>query len=243
MKNKKLKAILSITGYFLVIIAICVSACFVFHSLYYELIYVSGISMSPTLNGAENEQAGVIVDFGIMDTHESALKNVKRFSIVSTYYPDDVDYDLSGKLKTGAKQKIKRIIALPGETFKIENSKLYVNNEYIPYTFNINPKVEEGYTGKDTNGEITLADNQYWVLGDNRANSRDSGALNLAVNKDNLIGVLVAIEGKAELTLKNYICQNCGKTQKGGSLCGNCGGTLSPNYDLKNKQYSWPKYY
>ena len=85
MKNKKLKAILSITGYFLLVLAICFSGALVFHSVYYELIYVSGISMSPTLNGSEDEKSGTVVDFGIVDSHKSAINHIKRFSIVSTY--------------------------------------------------------------------------------------------------------------------------------------------------------------
>ena len=245
MKNKKLKAILSIVGYFLLVIAICVSAGLIFHSQYYDLIYVSGISMAPTLNGDEYEKAGSVVDFGIMDSHKSALKHIKRFSIVSTYYPDDVDYDLAtGKLKSTAKQKIKRIIAMPGESFKIEDSKLYVNGEYIPYTFKIN--TGSNINTKDINREDTpLGEDEYWVLGDNRANSRDSGALNLAVKKENLIGVLIAIEGTAQLKIKNYRCNQCGKTyDKQPSLCGNCyGGDFTAQYDLTNKKYSWPKYF
>ena len=247
MKNKKFKAILSVIGYFLLVMAVCISAGFIFHAQYYDSIYVSGISMSPTLNGAENEKAGSVVDFGIMDSHNSALKHIKRFSIVSTYYPDEIDYDLTtGKLRATAKQKIKRIIALPGESFKIENSKLYVNGEYIPYTFNINPKIENGYTGKDINREDQpLGEDEYWVLGDNRSNSRDSGALNLAIKKENLVGVLVAIEGTAQLKVKNYRCDFCGKTySKQPSLCGKCsGGSFSVQYDLINKKYTWPKYF
>ena len=87
MKNKKFKAILSVIGYFLLVIAVCVSAGFIFHAQYYDSIYVSGISMSPTLNGAENEKAGSVVDFGIMDSHNSALKHIKRFSIVIPVLP------------------------------------------------------------------------------------------------------------------------------------------------------------
>ena len=247
MKNKKTKSILSVTGYFLLVIAICFSASLVFHNLYYEQIYVSGNSMSPTLNGSENEKAGSIVDFGIMDTHKSALKNIKRFSIVSTYYPDEIDYNPeTGRLRPGAKQKIKRVVALPGETFKIEQGKLYILEDgdfkYIPYTFKTSPSIEEEYDGKDI-ASLKLADNEYWVLGDNRGNSRDSGAINMAVTKDNLIGVLVAIEGKAKLKVSNYICYNCGKKYKGSGECSNCGATLQAEYDLVNKQYHWPKYF
>lgn len=247
MKNKKLKSVLSITGYFLLVIAICFSASLIFHNFYYEQIYVSGNSMSPTLNGADDEQAGSVVDFGIMDTHKTALKNIKRFSIVSTYYPDEIDYNPeTGKLRPGAKQKIKRVIALPGEAFKIEQGKLYVfrngDFEYIPYTFKTNPSVEDAYEGKDV-AWIKLADNEYWVLGDNRENSRDSGAISKAITKDNLIGVLVAIEGKAKLKVSNYICYNCGKKYKNSGTCSNCGADLQAEYGLVNKQYHRVKFF
>lgn len=247
MKNKKLKSVLSITGYFLLVTAICFSASLIFHNFYYEQIYVSGNSMSPTLNGAEDEQAGSVVDFGIMDTHKSALKNIKRFSIVSTYYPDEIDYDLiTGKLKPGAKQKIKRVIALPGEAFKIEKGKLYVFKEggfeYIPYTFKTNPAVEKEFDGKDIPW-LRLADDEYWVLGDNRENSRDCGVINKPITKDNLFGVLVAVEGKAKLKVHNYICYNCGIKYKKSGECSKCGAELQAEYDLVNKQYHLPKYF
>ena len=245
MKNKKLKAILSITGYFLLVVAICFSAALVFHSTYYDLIYVSGISMSPTLNGSDDEKAGSVVDFGIIDPHKAAIKNIKRFSIVSTYYSDD--YITPGHLIPNSKQKIKRVIAMPGETFKIENSKLYVLKdeefEYIPYTFSINPVLEDGYSGKDVISK-TLGEDEYWVLGDNRSNSRDCGTINEPIKKEYLIGVLVAIEGKAELKVKKMVCSQCGRTFKEGTrICQHCYGSLSPEYELVHKKYQLPKYY
>ena len=239
MKNKKLKAILSITGYFLLVIALCVSANIVFHNMYYELVYVSGASMAPTLNGNDNEKDGTVVDFGIADYHQSAIDMIKRFSIVSTYFYNDY---VSNELKPNTKIKIKRVIALPGETFKIENNLLYILNkenefEYVPYTFDINPSTNKDVASK------TLGDNEYWVLGDNRANSNDCGTLNKPILKDYILGVLVAIEGQAQLKIKGYICNNCGKTVKSGSLCPTCYGDLSPEYELINKQYHWPKYF
>ena len=248
MKNKKLKSVLSLTGYLLLVIALCVSASIVFHNVYYELIYVSGGSMSPTLNNhisEDNENTdkdGTLVDFGIVDTHKTAINNVKRFSIVSTYYYDD--YDASGVLKSNAKKKIKRIIAMPNETFKIEKGLLYIkeDNEYnlVSYTFKTSSNDPE-YTGKDI--ETTLGENEYWVLGDHRDKSRDSGTLLKPIKKEYILGVLVAIEGQARLKVKRFICESCGKAYKGGNVCTNCGGDLYPEYDLVNKQYHWPKYF
>ena len=255
MKNKKIKNILSITGYLLLAIAICVSATIVFHNTYYESVYVSGSSMSPTLTGSvivtssqgiEVEQEGSIVDYGIVDTHKTAKDNVKRFSIVSTYFPDD--YSKEGVLIGKPNQKIKRIIALPNETFKIVESKLYVKKgeefEYIPYSFEIEPKVEAGDICKDVD-EMTLGENEYWVLGDHRDKSHDCGSSDMkrAIKKEYLVGVLVAIEGQAKLKLKSCTCEKCDKTFSTGITCPNCGEKLAREFDLINKKSHWPKYY
>ena len=261
MKNKKLKAILSITGYFLLVIALCVSASIVFHNTYYESVYVSGSSMYPTLKGSNTvtssygvdiEEDGSTADFGIVDSHKTAISNIKRFSIVSTYFP--TDYNENGELVGKPNQKIKRVVALPGETFKIENSKLYIKHgeefEYIPYTFTIEPSVDSADTSKDID-EKTLLDDEYWLLGDHRSNSRDCNSLlketgefhKATVKKNYLIGVLVAIEGRATIKLTSCYCDKCDKTFDQGVICPNCSNKLTRNFELKNKQYHWPKYY
>ena len=261
MKNKKLKSILSIAGYFLLVIALCVSASIVFHNTYYDSVYVSGGSMSPTLKGSamvassygiDIEEDGSTVDFGIVDSHESALNNVKRFSIVSTYFP--TDYNENGLLIGKPTQKIKRVVALSGETFKIENSKLYIKQgddfEYIPYTFTIDPSVDSADSCKDIE-EKTLLEDEYWLLGDHRSNSRDCNSLfkelgdfhKATIKKSNLIGVLVAIEGTATLKLTSCYCEHCSKEFDKGVICPNCSNKLTRNFELTNKQYHWPKYY
>ena len=238
MKNKKLKAILSLTGYLLMLVALCVAGVFIFHSSYYDLVYVSGSSMYPTLNGSDDEKNGTVVDFGIVDAHSSAINHIKRFDIVSTYYPEDY---IDGVLNVTAKKKIKRVIGMPGDTFTIKDGLLSVKdgNEYVsvPYKFKV---VETDV--KDINDK-TLGEDEYWVLGDNRVNSKDCGYFNEPVKKSQIVGVLVAIEGKAQLKVKNYICPSCGKTCKSKGNCTKDGYTLNPQYDLVNRQYSWPKYF
>ena len=254
MKNKKLNNILSITGYFLLVLALCVSVSIVFHNTYYESVYVSGSSMYPTLKGSnmvtssygvDIEEEGSVVDFGIVDTHKAARNNVKRFSIVSTYYPDD--YTAEGVLIGTPNQKIKRVIALPNETFKIVDSKLYIKENgdfnYIPYTFSLGEATN--INAKDIE-ETTLGEDEYWVLGDNREKSHDCGSADLKrpIKKDYIIGVLIAIEGQAQLKLKECICSKCGyKTTDSKVLCPNCTNKLTRNFELKNKEYHWPKYF
>ena len=250
MKNKKLKAILSISGYFLLVLALCFVGALVFHSYYYELVYVSGISMAPTLNGADNERAGSIVDFGIVDRHKSALDRIDRFDIVSTYYPYcekyKTDYTEDGVLKASAKMKIKRIIAKPGDTFEIKDGLLYVQQgeEFVNIKYPFKMNLSDAHLhDKDTNTPITLGENEYWLLGDNRNSSNDSASMGVAIKKENIVGVLVAIEGKAQLSVKNYVCQECGKKYTKSGICSYDCGALEAEYKLINKQYQWPKYF
>lgn len=65
---------------------------------------------------------------------------------------------------------IKRIIGLPGETVEILENRIYINGE----------RLEEDYETTDidnlgiVDGELKLANDEYFVLGDNRENSEDS---------------------------------------------------------------------
>ena len=72
------------------------------------------------------------------------------------------------KLKKQGKSEdiIKRVIALPGETIACENGVIYVNDK----------KQEESYSVGRTEdfAKITLGDDEYFVMGDNRENSSDS---------------------------------------------------------------------
>lgn len=60
---------------------------------------------------------------------------------------------------------IKRIIGLPGETIEYKNNNLYVNGKLI----------KDIYRNGNTNDfSVTISNNGYYCLGDNRENSRDS---------------------------------------------------------------------
>lgn len=74
---------------------------------------------------------------------------------------------------------IKRIIGLPGDKIKIRNNKIYVNNKII----------EDKYAYGQTSDydEITLGEDEYFVLGDNRLISKDSRYFG-AIKKDDIKG-------------------------------------------------------
>lgn len=77
---------------------------------------------------------------------------------------------------------IKRVIGMPGDKVKIRNSKIYINNKII----------EDEYAYGETSDydEITLGDDEYFVLGDNRLISKDSRYFG-AIKKSDIKGKAV----------------------------------------------------
>ena len=69
---------------------------------------------------------------------------------------------------------IKRIIGLPGETVKVKDGKIYIFNEQYAQgiAVNENDYLENAFTSG--NKELTLGEEEYFVLGDNRNASLDS---------------------------------------------------------------------
>ena len=80
---------------------------------------------------------------------------------------------------------IKRVIGLPGEKVKYLDNKLYINGKYV----------EENFKHKKTSDfpTYTLGNNEYFVMGDNRTNSKDSRMIG-SISKDEILG-------KASLTI------------------------------------------
>ncbi len=62
---------------------------------------------------------------------------------------------------------VKRVIGMPGDTVVYKDNKLYINDQY----YEENYLAEDAYT-EDL--EITLGEDEYFCLGDNRNVSRDS---------------------------------------------------------------------
>ena len=77
---------------------------------------------------------------------------------------------------------IKRIIGMPGDTVSIKDNTVYVNGE----------EVEEDYAYGETSDyeEITLDDDEYFILGDNRPISKDSRYFG-PVKEDEIIGKVI----------------------------------------------------
>jgi len=128
-------------------------------------VRVEGYSMLPTLDNGE---------YVLISRLSYKLGDYQRGDIIvfrPPMYPDAAYWQrLFGlpSLDDQYEDYIKRIIGLPGETVKIANGKVYIND--VPL---VEPYID---APPNYSNEWTVPKGQLFVLGDNRNNSADSHA-------------------------------------------------------------------
>lgn len=103
---------------------------------------------------------GVPIPF--TDKHILEFNHPKRFEVIIFKYPEDPKKDF-----------IKRIIGLPGEEIMIRDRQVYINRELLDDRhahFTYEPK----FGHIDNYGPRIIPPDSYFVMGDNRDNSKDS---------------------------------------------------------------------
>lgn len=144
------------------------SVCIILLSFYistnwYQLILIHGESMSPSYHNMQL----VIIN-----------KYFKNYT-----YGDVIAFQCEG-LNTIL---IKRIVACPGDKVQIQEDQLYVNDEIS----NVYPLDTFAYAGIAEN-TMHLEDGQYFVIGDNIAQSKDSRYSEVGcVSKATILGVVL----------------------------------------------------
>ena len=127
---------------------------------------VNGESMYPTLHDDDNL---------IVDKISYRFRDPKRYDIIvfPYKYEEDTYY-------------IKRIIGMPGETVQIKDGYVYIDGERLLSDIYGNELIKDPQTAADP---ITLKENEYFVMGDNRNHSMDSRDPSVGVlTKEDLIG-------------------------------------------------------
>lgn len=144
-------------------------ALYLVHLFVYTVLVVQGESMEPNFfNG------------------EYLVTNKLNYKMTNPNRGDIVVFKFPGELKN---KYIKRIIGLPGENVEIKDNKVFINNTKLnePY---LDRKVK---TEKQTDLiKWALKKDEYFVLGDNRANSNDSRTWGI-LPKKNLIGKIATV--------------------------------------------------
>ncbi len=126
---------------------------------------VDGSSMETTLSDGDNL---------IVDKISYRFRDPKRYEIIvfPYQYKENTYY-------------IKRIIGLPGETVQVKDGYVYINGEQLDEHYGNELMVDPGTAAEP----ITLGQDEYFVLGDNRNHSSDSREETVGViNRDNLVG-------------------------------------------------------
>lgn len=150
---------------------VCISAAIIVPVRYYLIqpFYVQGASMEPNFHDRE---------YLIIDEISYRFNVPERGQVIVFRYP-----------RNPQEYFIKRVIALPGEEVQIKDGEVKIFNALNPDGF----VLKERYLPADLKTEspsdqrITVGPDEYFVLGDNRSNSRDSRFFG-AVNKSFVTG-------------------------------------------------------
>jgi signal peptidase I len=208
-KPSKRRRVLNVIGEVLLLLAftlvLSISGQITYDYARYSTFFVNGMSMYPTLNknvtfveengtshdGGASDSLGAnylwgdfngrfnghssltlsgtfYCDYGMMDAKPGFITSLKRFDIIVTYfYSGDTDL------------KIKRLMALPGESWKFDKEgNFYVGKDPSSLALVEQPFLDEiekehpgwkasTYTGT-SNMSGTLGEDEYFVCGDNR---------------------------------------------------------------------------
>ena len=130
---------------------------------------IPSASMEPTILVGEHL-------FGNRLTYKF-FRDPERYDIVIFRDPDD-----------DKRLLIKRIIGLPGDTIDIRGGDVYVNGSEVPLTDSFCMEPDSTTTGKLT-FPITVPEDSYFMLGDNRVHSKDARYWNNTfVKREKILG-------------------------------------------------------
>ena len=147
-KEKPKKSVKQEIFEWVMVFVVAAALAFVVRTFIFEPVRVDGSSMLNTLTDG---------DFMIATKYDYLMGDPERFDVVICDYPNTND----------GKYRVKRVIGLPGETIELRGGELFVDGEHIEQNFDMTPN-ETNY------GPLTVPEGCYFVMGDNRNNSRDS---------------------------------------------------------------------
>ena len=119
--------------------------------LFFRTVKMQENSMEPTIS---------VGDIMLLDKAAYRLHSVRRGDIIAYRNTDNENEVLH----------VKRVVGLPGETVQIVNGQIVIDGETYREGRNLPTIIDAGIAAEP----VTLADDEYFVLGDNRNGSQDS---------------------------------------------------------------------
>jgi signal peptidase I len=116
-------------------------------------------------------------EYLLTDKVSYRFRSPQRDDVVVFKAPGNEDYDY-----------IKRLIALPGDEVRVAGGRVFINGQLLDESGYLDPRImtQSGTYAKE-NQTVTVPENQYFVMGDNRNNSSDSREWG-TVPAENIVG-------------------------------------------------------
>lgn len=164
-KERVLRILISVSIWVVSVAAVVLAAWLIIR-LSIEKTTVVDASMEPTLTEGDSI---------VIDTVTYKIRSPRRNEVI-VFRQGDSEHSF---------YNIKRVIGLPGEKVRISEGVVYINGSALPEFANVETMILPGLA----NYEITLGEDEYFVLGDSRNNSEDSRYATIGnVKRSDIIG-------------------------------------------------------
>ena len=178
-KREKRRQILKETIVFLIAMILVILAAWLIVKFALKKVSMIGSSMEPTLYNGQDV---------IVNRTSFLVLTPKRGAIIAFYPESEDDGDVSVQKDSTQKDStivIRRIVGLPGEKVLIKDGVIYINGSPLKEEYEFDEITSWGRA----NEEITLEQDEYFVLSDKRSDVDDSRSASFtSVRKKNIIG-------------------------------------------------------
>ena len=130
----------------------------------FQAFYIPSESMTPTLK-----------------IHDRVLVNKLSYKLHPVHRGDIVVFKAPPHADPGIDDLVKRVVGLPNETVEAHGGHVYIDGTRLPETY-----LPAGITTSDFDSKRIPKDS-YWVMGDNRGNSKDSRVFGV-ITKGQIVG-------------------------------------------------------
>ena len=130
----------------------------------FQAFYIPSESMVPTLK-----------------VHDRVLVNKLSYKLHPVHRDDIVVFKAPAGSDPGIDDLVKRVIGLPGETVSGHGGHVYIDNKLLN-----EPYLPKGMYTSDF-APVKIPPDSYWVMGDNRINSKDSRVFG-TITKSKIVG-------------------------------------------------------
>ncbi len=172
-KHERRRQLLKETIFFLAAVILVILAAWTIVHFSLKKVSMIGSSMEKTLFNGQDV---------IVNRSSYVLFQPRRGHVIA-FYPDNEEEDAS--VQKDSTIGIRRVVGLPGEKVQIKDGIIFINGSPLKEDYEFEEITSQGRA----NEEITLEDDEFFVLSDKRSDADDSRSASFTkVRKKNIIG-------------------------------------------------------